>query len=122
MNYIYDRYWGLFYKNYIDPNNIVGVGYSGNSDMVNDLEFDNEENAGCLPAGKYTLSGPFTNPEKGPRVFNLIPNLANNMKGRSGFMIHGDTESMNHTASDGCIVSPPWTRAIFKDGDILTAI
>lgn len=128
MNYSYERYWGLFYLGAASPqgelstSKIVGVGYSGNNIYLNEPMYDYLIDSGCLPDGRYSLDGPFTDSEKGPICFNLIPAPTNNMKNRSAFMIHGDNQHIKHTASDGCIVAPPWTRSVFKDGDILDVI
>lgn len=118
MLYYYDRYWGTFTKT--DPRVtslplIIGVGYSGQARYLNEPSFDMDINIGCLPAGLYTITS--TDLEKGPLTHHLTPDPANDMKGRSGFLNHGDNPSYNHTASDGCIVSPEWTRTIFKAGD-----
>jgi non-ribosomal peptide synthetase component E (peptide arylation enzyme) len=40
----------------------------------------------------------------GPYVLPLAPWPNNNMFGRNGFYIHGDTAARNQTASNGCIV------------------
>ena len=117
--YYYHRYWGIFTR--VDPrlyspaSNIIGVGYSGNYDMLNEPSEDHLVGQGCLPAGLYTITS--TDSEKGPLTHHLTPDSTNNMKDRSGFLIHGDNPAANHTASDGCIAAPEWTRQIFKVGD-----
>lgn len=63
---------------------------------------------GPIPKGVYTLSavtyrgvgGPH-----GPFVIVLTPDPGNEMFGRSGFLIHGDSVSAPGTASHGCIVT-----------------
>lgn len=137
MIYTYDRYWGLFHScppegisQEDEAKSIIGVGYSGQTSYLNQPYWDSTRDQGCIPAGKYTLNGPKEDFRKGPDVFWLIPDPENNMKSRSGFMIHGDLidaippykVTTDHKASDGCIVCPPWTRSIFKDGDILHVI
>ena len=120
--YFYWRYWGIFISK--DPrvsaimpiqNPIIGIGYSGHGAVLNEPTYDDEIAIGCLPAGLYTITS--TDNEKGPLTHHLTPDPQNNMKSRSGFLNHGDNTAANHTASDGCIVSPYWTRSIFKVGD-----
>jgi len=106
----------------LSTSKIVGVGYSGHEEVLNNPVYDYLKGIGCIPVGRYTLDGPYTDPEKGPVVFKLIPAPSNNMMGRSGFMLHGDTTPAVHDASDGCIASPLWTRSIFKNEDILDVI
>ena len=126
--YYYIRYWGLFCSDLYQPGNVpdfesnesVGVGYSGHQSVLNNPAFQNEHATGCLPAGRYTITS--TDDEKGPLTHHLTPDPANEMYGRSGFLIHGDTSSTDHTASDGCIVAPHWTRVIFAVGDVITVI
>ena len=70
---------------------------------------------GPLPVGIYTM-GPWYDDKpgptsKGPIVTRLTPSPENEMYGRSGFMIHGDNDAMNHTASDGCLVAGHGYRA-----------
>lgn len=119
--YYYDRYWGLFLNHHPDQTeadfaSFEGVGYSGNRSMLNDITVDYLSGRGPLPAGLYTIT--LTNNEKGPLTHHLEPDPKNEMFGRSGFLIHGDKiDGPLHNASDGCIVSPAWTREIFKVGD-----
>ncbi|MGB9255254.1 MAG: hypothetical protein WCC25_10510, partial [Candidatus Korobacteraceae bacterium] len=60
-----------------------------------------------LPHGTYTIGPAYddnNHPGKGPVVMPLEPDPANEMFGRDGFLIHGDTAARDHTASDGCII------------------
>jgi hypothetical protein len=123
----YSRYWGLFTQEQRqdDPafnwqSDVLGVGYSGHQAILNNPTFQSEHDTGCLPAGRYTITS--TDDEKGPLTHHLTPDPANVMFGRSGFLIHGDTSSTDHTASDGCIVAPRWTREIFVVGDVITVV
>lgn len=97
---------------------VVGVGYSGRNQGLNNPEMQDREHLGPIPQGDWYI-GHFYNSqnEKGPIVANLTPSYGTNTFGRGGFMIHGDNEAMNHTASDGCIVLAHSLRdAICKSG------
>ena len=84
----------------------VGEGYSGNGAGLNNVEMENVPMRGPIPAGKWTIGRFFDDPEKGPIVAHLVPDLDTNTFGRSGFMIHGDNSALNHSASEGCIILP----------------
>lgn len=124
--YVYDRYWGDFSFN----GEILGIGYSGASGYINDTSASPMHQKGPIPAGKYIIKGPFNmNPDNlehptlgaGP-VWELVPDKSNKMFGRDGFFNHGDNRLSNHSASEGCIISPHTTRVIFQDGDILQVV
>jgi hypothetical protein len=84
---------------------IIGQGYAGHGAGLDNSADENIHNIGPLPTGNYTIGQFFDDPGgKGPIVAHLIPDPTNEMFGRSGFMIHGDTAACNHTASEGCIV------------------
>jgi len=85
----------------------VVAGYSGIGDGLNNPDMENVHNVGPIPRGLWTMSSFFDDPGgKGPIVCTLDPTADTNAFGRSGFMIHGDNASMNHTASNGCIILP----------------
>jgi hypothetical protein len=117
MKYFYHRYWGYFSTTdpRILPPYVMGVGYSGNLSSLNNPSCQEAINQGPLPAGLYTIT--YTDSQKGPLTHHLTPDLGNKMYYRGGFLNHGDDPFEDHTASDGCIVSPEWTRAIFRVGD-----
>lgn len=98
---------------------LVGLGYSGNGDGLNNPAAQNIHNVGPLPQGKYTIGGVLMRgPGKtGLGVLPLTPDPANEMFGRSGFFMHGDNPEMNHTASDGCIVLSYTVRAAIADSE-----
>ena len=79
--------------------------YSGHGEGVNNPADQYMANVGPIPVGVYTMSGPFTHPTAGPYTLRLTPMPATNTHGRDGFLMHGDTPSMDHTASHGCIVA-----------------
>lgn len=83
---------------------VVGHGYSGHGDGLNNPASCNVKDVGPLPQGSYTIGPPADNPHVGLFAMALTPDPSNEMFGRSGFFIHGDNPQMNHTASDGCII------------------
>jgi ribosomal protein L37E len=124
MKYFYDVYWGALYdSDPRDPINLaklVAVGYSGHQPAINDIHSQSAKNVGPIPTGTYTLVLNTISPEKGSTpIFDLRPATSNRMFGRDSFMIHGDTEEMDHTASDGCIVMAHNFRQMLKAGDTI---
>lgn len=84
---------------------LVGSGYSGRGDGINNPAMADVPNFGPIPAGQYTMSPFFDDPGgKGPCVTRLTPAPGTNTHGRSGFMIHGDNSEHDRTASEGCII------------------
>lgn len=96
---------------------LVGTGYSGNGDGLNNSSVANVPRVGPIPPGQYTIGPAYHDPEKGPCVMRLTPDPSNEMFGRSGFLCHGDNVAANHTASEGCIVSGPSVRNIISASD-----
>lgn len=87
----------------------LGTGYAGGNcgrdpEGVNNPDLQDVSCIGPLPQGVYTIQPPEDNVKLGPCAMRLIPELANEMFGRAGFFIHGDTSAMNHSASEGCII------------------
>jgi len=82
----------------------LAVGYSGSLSRHarNDPDQQCVVKAGPIPRGLYRI-GP---PEMGPSPYSLrlTPDPSNEMCGRSGFLIHGDSISHPGDASDGCII------------------
>lgn len=108
----------------------IGVGYSGSGAGKNNPNAENEENEGPIPQGVYRISGPLCTSEQnggsvtpcpdcggvthhthGPYIFRLTPDPSNEMFGRSGFLIHGDSIAAPGTASKGCIIMGPAIRS-----------
>jgi hypothetical protein len=90
---------------------IVGLGYSGIDDGLNNHADENMPNLGPIPVGTYNIGDAFTHSECGPVSMRLEPDQNTDTFGRSGFLIHGDNQQMNHTASHGCIILPRIVRA-----------
>jgi len=95
-------------------------GYSGRAQGLDNPEMEAVISTGPIPTGIYTLGD--VNDEKGPYTIRLIPASANDMHGRSGFLIHGDNKEVNHTASEGCIIMPRLARIELSSGGTLRVI
>ena len=94
----------------------IGMGYSGHGPGKNNPDMQAEHDVGPIPVGRYTI-GP---PEDGHGGFalRLTHDPGNEMFGRDGFLIHGDSVSEPGTASLGCIILPRMIRwAIWGSGD-----
>ena len=98
---------------------LLGIGYSGfPPDGKNNPGMCDVANIGPIPPGSYTILFPRTIVQHGPYVLPLVPAPSNEMHGRSGFLIHGDSKTSPGTASHGCIILPRNVReAIWGSGD-----
>jgi hypothetical protein len=74
----------------------------------------------CLPRGLYTIEPPHDSPQVGPYAMSLIPDPANEMFGRSDFLIHGDSIEHPGQASHGCIILPRSVREKIWQSDVHT--
>jgi hypothetical protein len=84
---------------------LVGTGYSGINEGLNNPTLQNEHDIGPIPQGYWTVGDFFDDPGgKGPIVCHLTPAEDTDAFGRGGFMIHGDNSEADHTASHGCII------------------
>ena len=83
---------------------LIGTGYSGHGAGVNNPAMQSVKNVGPIPVGHYTIGPAFHHPVCGPVAMRLLPHPDNRMFNRDGLLMHGDTPSMDHTASDGCII------------------
>jgi len=88
----------------------LGVGYSGQPECKNDPAKCDQHNHGPIPVGFYTIGEPYDTMTHGPFVLPLTPHADNEMHGRSGFLIHGDSVVHPGTASQGCIIMPRAVR------------
>lgn len=92
-----------------DGSHIV-LGYSGFDDPEtgqrgkNNPELERVEEVGPIPVGKYLIGTPHDTLTHGPYVLPLTPDPANEMFGRSAFLMHGDSVVDPGTASRGCII------------------
>jgi hypothetical protein len=85
-------------------NELVGMGYSGHLDGKNNPAAQNEPDTGPLPEGTYTIGPSFDSPTHGPVAMRLTPDPENQMFGRAGFLMHGDSIIHPGMASLGCII------------------
>jgi hypothetical protein len=90
---------------------LLAVGYSGAEGGKNNPDMQGIHNIGPIPQGKYNISlitdasGIAVDYEhKKSPVMHLTPDAENEMFGRAGFLIHGDSVSEPGTASRGCII------------------
>lgn len=91
---------------------LLASGYSGHGIGVNNPLYETVPNVGPIPVGLYTIEAPIDSPEHGPYALPLTPFPANEMFGRSAFLMHGDEilHVGQHLASQGCIIMGPFTR------------
>ena len=102
---------------------LMATGYAGgncgkNPEGVNNPALQDQKCIGPLPHGpkadgtpnRYTFAPVLETSKLGPWAIPLIPDSDNEMFGRGSFFIHGDTEEMNHSASEGCIILPRGVR------------
>jgi hypothetical protein len=97
----------------------VTIGYSGHAEGKNNPEMQDHIALGPIPRGEYTIGPTITEvyERKAPPVFHLIPNSENEMFGRDGFLIHGDSIHAAGTASLGCIIVGKPFRDQIADSD-----
>lgn len=116
MSWIYQQLTGRMLYN----DEVVGIGYSGHADGVNNPAMQSLPFVGPLPCGIYTMGPIVDHPDLGPATIILVPDPSNEMFDRDEFRIHGD--SVAHAglrmASDGCIILPRDVReTIWNSGD-----
>ncbi len=86
------------------------MGYSGKGAGKNNPLLQEIHNVGPIPEGTYTIGVPHDSHTHGPFAIPLIPDGANEMFGRAGFLIHGDSIEHPGAASEGCIIMPRSVR------------
>lgn len=96
----------------------VAVGYAGADDGKNNPDMQDVQKVGPLPRGKYSIGAPCDTQTHGPYVLRLTPDADNDMCGRAGFLIHGDSTAHPGAASEGCIIlARPIRERIWNSGD-----
>jgi hypothetical protein len=97
---------------------LTGVGYSGSPTGKNNPAMQNVADVGPIPQGQYTIGAPHDTPQHGPYVLSLTPAAQNQMFGRDGFLMHGDSVAHPGTASEGCIIMQLAIRQkVWNSGD-----
>jgi Protein of unknown function (DUF2778) len=97
---------------------LVGIGYSGFGVGHNNPAMEAQAGIGPIPRGKYTISAPVDTVTHGPYVLRLNASLDDELFGRSGFLIHGDSVVHPGLASHGCIIMLHSVRqAVWDSGD-----
>ncbi|WP_428945213.1 tlde1 domain-containing protein [Pantoea sp. FN060301] len=113
MTWIYNVNKNAFYHN---EKFEFYASYAGAPGYKNDSKYECIKDKGPLPRGKYRIVGaPFTHPKAGPFTLRLEPLPGNNMCGRAGFLIHGDSKRDPGTASNGCIILNRDLRKVIWD-------
>lgn len=114
MTWRYEQVTGRLLYN----GDLVAIGYSGAGEGKNNPAMEDVHNVGPTPKGKYEIGPPVDTTTHGPYVLRLTACAGNDMCGRSGFLIHGDSVSKPGTASQGCIIMPRAVREkIWNSGD-----
>jgi hypothetical protein len=103
---------------------MIATGYAGIGPDLNNRNSQGIAFKGPLPQGTYNIGPPVADGgHMGPYVLPLTPWPVNNMFGRSGFFIHGDTAARNNSASNGCIVlDRQWRTMIAQSNDTLLTV
>jgi hypothetical protein len=116
MTWRYEQASGRFYD---DGGDLRAVGYSGAlPNGKNNPAMQRVAQVGPIPCGTYTIEAPVDTVTHGPYVLELKPDPANEMFGRTHFLIHGDSVVNPGTASEGCIILPRTVREeVWRSGD-----
>jgi len=112
--------WGLYWQysqstgqliyvnNQTGATTTIGTGYSGNGAGLNNPNMQNAPNVGPIPQGDWTIGTQRNNTTNSghnlPASMRLTPQTATNTFNRDGFLIHGDNDSGNQSASEGCVI------------------
>lgn len=88
------------------PHRQVPGAYSGNGIGLNNPAMEAVPNVGPIPAGWWHIDRwDAVHGTKGKIVAVLRP-VGHNADNRTNFLVHGDNDAADHTASDGCIIAP----------------
>ncbi|MEX0495226.1 tlde1 domain-containing protein [Raoultella terrigena] len=92
--------------------------YSGRPGFKNDSANECIKGKGPIPRGTYTIGDPFYHRKTKAWTMRLTPYIENQMCGRDGFMIHGDSSAHPGEASDGCIILKlPYRKIVAASSD-----
>ena len=99
----------------------MALGYSGVGAGLNNPSREHEGFVGPIPKGRYRMRV-IPHAKYKPPVLSLTPE-GHNAHGRTLFLIHGDNQGLNFTASEGCIILPrPARESIANGGDDLLEV
>ena len=113
-NWTFEQRTGKLY----DPTGkLIAIGYAGgncgkNPEGKNNPDMQGVPKVGPLPVGLYTRGAVILQSHLGPFAIPLVPAPSNNMLGRGGFYMHGDTTPSGN-ASEGCAIMPRAVREEF---------
>jgi hypothetical protein len=95
------------------------TGYSGCDEGKNNPDMQAVHNLGPIPQGEWKIVGPpYNTTDHGPYVLRLEPVNGTNTFGRSGFLLHGDSNEHPGCASHGCIIMQRAAREkVWTSGD-----
>lgn len=97
---------------------LTGTGYSGSPAGKDNPEDQDIPDVGPIPRGEYTIGEPADSAQLGPFAMPLTPAPTNDMDGRSGFFMHGDSIAHPGDGSEGCVIMPPAVRTVvWESGD-----
>lgn len=97
---------------------LIGTGYSGRNEGKNNFSLQNVHGIGPLCRGWYTIEDLIHDGgHLGPDVVFLKPDAENEMFGRSGFFMHGDSIANPGSASDGCIIQGHAVRILVSESE-----
>lgn len=97
----------------------IKTGYAGFGEGKFNPSMQCVRNVGPLPRGKYIMKALILKHQTcGEYVIRLEPDPGNNMCGRSGFLIHGDSKTHPGSASQGCIIlTIKYRKDMWNSGD-----
>jgi hypothetical protein len=118
MAWLFEQATGELYN---ADGELVATGYSGFGPGRNAPSWQDHSDVGPIPCGTYAIGEPECVDRPGPHgpfVLRLTPFAANQMFGRSGMLIHGDSKLHGGCASHGCVILPRAIRErIAESGD-----
>jgi hypothetical protein len=104
MNWRWQQSTGELFKMGDPVMTPFATGYAGTGSGKNNPDYQCVSDIGPIPRGWYTLATSVSHPAA--NTIPLVPDAANDMCGRSGFLIHADSASKPGWASEGCIIIP----------------
>src|SRR5687767_7547919 len=95
---------------------VVGHGYSGRNEGLNNPDMQDVPNVGPIPRGRWTIGAPYDSERIGPFALPLLPDPDTETFGRSAFRIHGDRRlGPPKSASHGCVILSRDLRELIWD-------